>query len=332
MSEDIGNLQVKCRTNLILAENLEPDSSNNDSSPNSWENIDEFTVEETKFCDWTGKLYDLKHHINNDCQYFKVLCNHSGCTSLIKRGLLNDHLSNCLHRLEKCEYCNNLYKFSNLENHKLICIDRPESCVNNCGIIVPYSKLDLHYESCSLHIINCPFGLHCATSCPKQLYRKDIDEHTSDINNLVSAVKNLLNIVENKDKDLKLLTLKSDLIHNMQLSSLYTEILNLSKHVHKDLEKWISTLNPNISSNVNNFDNLLQIKNQLSIKKNEYSVTHITWECDVSEIKLNINGTYDLKEIISPIKKVGNGVNCQLCIDTIVEDSTKYGNILLKTS
>jgi hypothetical protein len=176
LSEDIGNLQVQCRTNLNII------NSNGDNSPNSqnsWEDIDdEFKVEEdvinkeNKGCDWTGKLYDLKHHINNDCQYFQVLCNHSGCTLSIQRGLLEEHSNNCSHRLEKCDYCKNLYKFSNLENHKLSCTERPEPCLNNCGIVVPHSKLVLHYENCPLHLVNCPLGIHCNKSCPKELLRK----------------------------------------------------------------------------------------------------------------------------------------------------------------
>jgi hypothetical protein len=149
----------------------------------------------------------------------------------------------------------------------------------------------------------------------------------------VSAVQSLLNIVENKNKEIKLLTLKSELNHNMQLSSLFSETLNLSKQSqNRELEKWITSLNPKISSNINDFDNLLQLRNQLIIKKNEFSVTHITWEADVSEMKLNIDTT--LKDLLSPIKTVSaNGINCQLCVDTVVvDDAIKYGRISITSS
>lgn len=134
-------------------------------------------------CDWIGKLNDAERHYNDECQFAKIVCPHTGCDNIFQRSSLPEHIKTCLHRLIPCGWCNIRKKFDSFDAHLLTCHKRPLPCPNDCldvnGAVLCFdsSEIGPHRSICSMESIACKFG---SVGCKVELVRKDMPLHEVD--------------------------------------------------------------------------------------------------------------------------------------------------------
>ena len=58
-------------------------------------------------CTWIGTISGLEVH-KTKCDLSLTMCEHKGCTEIIKRHLFPDHLVSCEYRLFPCPHCENI--------------------------------------------------------------------------------------------------------------------------------------------------------------------------------------------------------------------------------
>uniref|UniRef100_H2YUF4 TNF receptor-associated factor n=1 Tax=Ciona savignyi TaxID=51511 RepID=H2YUF4_CIOSA len=105
-------------------------------------------------CKWTGKLHNLKAHIDK-CSYSERECPNR-CGARLRSMKLADHLEyECLKRRVTCDFS---FIFD-VQTHHGTCSRYPIGCPNRCDVLkIPREELEVHLkEHCKSALTICPF-------------------------------------------------------------------------------------------------------------------------------------------------------------------------------
>jgi hypothetical protein len=244
-------------------------------------------------CVWTGKLLERKNHLQYDCEKELVECEYSSeCDIKIQREHLQEHLKDCPFRIVLCHHCQNQINFNKVEEHYKSCSFFPVKCRNNCGEMIPSSKMTIHLESqCLNSIVECPF---LVVGCEFIETRRELKIHINDnleehLKLISQKMKNMEDIISNQTGKIK--NLESD---NEKIK---TELESSKNMIHKSQEEIVSSINllsrnieniklyfpipqsnylPNFfDSNYLNQSNSTQLNQIFKIDNENYSITKI---------------------------------------------------------
>ena len=85
-------------------------------------------------CQWSGELRALEHHTTEECEFTKVKCTNEGCSEMMCRRGLADHMDNvCGYTLFPCEYCSSKVVRCEKDSHTNMCPKWPLPCSKKCG-------------------------------------------------------------------------------------------------------------------------------------------------------------------------------------------------------
>ncbi len=104
----IGGLSVRCRNGLPV-----------DASPDPKQRKrEEGGAKVASSCTWVGKLDMVESHLKC-CEYefTNVPCPHDGCKETVRRNRIDEHASQCPHRLVSCTLCGKTLKARALRVH-----------------------------------------------------------------------------------------------------------------------------------------------------------------------------------------------------------------------
>lgn len=73
--------------------------------------LDMICINHLNGCNWKGKCVEYKHHIQKYCPKKKIKCSNKGCTKLIMRENMENHLKECIFRYALCFLCNRQVQF-----------------------------------------------------------------------------------------------------------------------------------------------------------------------------------------------------------------------------
>lgn len=125
-------------------------------------------------CTWYGKVCELLHHLNYDCQFELVKCPHVGCEEFVVRnGAAGHDPARCQFRVMACVDCNDSFEARYMLGHVVLCPRRKVKCPNrNCGEKVAREEMEDHRETCLLETVGCPCDL-----CEDEMLRRDVFQH-----------------------------------------------------------------------------------------------------------------------------------------------------------
>ena len=127
-------------------------------------------------CGWSGKLLEGEKHLKV-CDRFLIACPLE-CGDVMKRCVTNNHLRKlCLHREVKCEFCDLVIIYKNLNEHLKTCPAHPIVC--KCRLELRRDAVEEHIDKdCELTEIECPYAKY---SCKiGKILRKDLLAHKKD--------------------------------------------------------------------------------------------------------------------------------------------------------
>ena len=127
-------------------------------------------------CGWNGKLVDGEKHLK-ECGKFFVTCTLK-CGDVTERCEMSNHLkTECLLRKAKCEFCDLVIIFKNLNEHLMTCPAHPIVC--KCSRVLRRDAVEEHIDKdCELTEIECPYAKY---SCKiRKIPRKDLLAHKKE--------------------------------------------------------------------------------------------------------------------------------------------------------
>ena len=127
-------------------------------------------------CGWNGKLVDGEKHLK-ECGKFFVTCTLE-CGDVTERCEMSNHLkTECLLREMKCEFCDLVFIFKNLNEHLKTCPAHPIVC--KCSRVLRRDAVEEHIDKdCELTEIECPYAKY---SCKiGKILRKDLLVHKKE--------------------------------------------------------------------------------------------------------------------------------------------------------
>ena len=155
-------------------------------------------------CTWIGELRNLEAH-NNICDYSLLPCR-KGCTTLIKKRDIEDHVTNhCPRRPHKCHYCQEWGEYQERTTvHLDVCHQVKIKCPNlQCLETIPRGGVRAHQSVCLYEHVPCSFAQ--PVRCRARPLRKDLMEHTNS--HLVCEIQKLKNKCKHVDKLRKLVNI-----------------------------------------------------------------------------------------------------------------------------
>ncbi|XP_067895067.1 TNF receptor-associated factor 3 isoform X2 [Heterodontus francisci] len=131
-----------------------------------------------------------------DCPYQEVPCARRGCTEMVQRKDLADHLnSSCKYREQTCKYCKKEITIAELKKHEdFDCPSLPVPCPNKCNACILRGELNSHQLQCLNVVMTCPFSHY---GCNFQGTNQELKVHEVD------AMAQHLNCVLMKNGDLE---------------------------------------------------------------------------------------------------------------------------------
>eukprot|EP00899_Mesostigma_viride_P002558 jgi/Mesvir1/12302/Mv00504-RA.1 len=129
-------------------------------------------------CPAIVNLGKLQSHLSS-CGKAIEPCRNNGCTALVMREDMPNHLKACLHRTVSCAQCNASIKYQDEQNHLLYtCPGMGVTCQHNggCGKSVQRKAMRAHIDTeCSRAMMTC-----AVPGCQKQVARGDMKAHLQD--------------------------------------------------------------------------------------------------------------------------------------------------------
>jgi hypothetical protein len=149
------------------------------------------------FCQWTGRMAELDHHILDKCLFVEVACPNaaSGCDALVQRQDIEEHKQLCPFEKIACHLCHKdgiLHK--DINTHLAVCDMAVISCGNGCGTLHTRKDASAHEQVCPQAIIECPFTCFGCTAgaLPRAAYEQhQVAAAHSHTELLASEVKSL---------------------------------------------------------------------------------------------------------------------------------------------
>ncbi|XP_023232126.1 TNF receptor-associated factor 4-like [Centruroides sculpturatus] len=136
-----------------------------------------------KYCDYCNEYFsaeDLENH-TAVCQVESIYCENK-CGSIVQRQFLKYHQSNeCVKRLVPCRYCQKMFVFDTLKNHKSKCPLYPLACPNQCGETnICRQDMETHLnQQCDALTIECAYrDVGCSFKGSQTSLDKHVEEDT----------------------------------------------------------------------------------------------------------------------------------------------------------
>ena len=136
---------------------------------------DDAGEEDTQWCSWRGRLFELPGHLSNSCAYEPALCPNEGCKEWVVRKDAARHASDtCAFRKAACVHCCNHFSAWAMQEHEDSCPDAKIECPNaGCGETVPRGGMAAHRTVCEREEVECP-----CPGCEERMARADVGGHT----------------------------------------------------------------------------------------------------------------------------------------------------------
>ena len=138
-------------------------------------------------CEWKGNMDAVKDHLDEDCQFEDVWCDHDDCEEKIQRRYLQRHAEEeCSHRPVKCPCCDeygfdcsqkHLTYLELVRDHHKECLSWPRRCPNHCDTEekLTRSTLQDHIDkNCPEQVISCQFA---KAGCTVRVKRREMADH-----------------------------------------------------------------------------------------------------------------------------------------------------------
>ena len=128
----------------------------------------------TRGCKWNGKIPDIEEHLIL-CEKVVVKCLND-CDAILPRSELDLHLTSfCVKRPVICEHCDQYFRYEELTNHYLMCLEYQVSCPYNCNVNLKRKLLYSHIElECPNKVVECPYKKF---GCGQEVLRCELEEH-----------------------------------------------------------------------------------------------------------------------------------------------------------
>ncbi|XP_066918155.1 TNF receptor-associated factor family protein DDB_G0272098-like [Clytia hemisphaerica] len=135
-------------------------------------------------CEWVGKICDYFEQHSPVCQYIKVNCRKSVlCDEMLLRKDMMEHEKSCGYQHLNCQWCDEVHKKNQLEDHYKACRGFPVKCSNeNCQKTFPRKSFKYLIEDhlateCDFQEVECQFF---SNGCPDKFLRNQQSEHNQD--------------------------------------------------------------------------------------------------------------------------------------------------------
>nr|XP_058940193.1 TNF receptor-associated factor 3-like [Pocillopora verrucosa] len=195
-------------------------------------------------CDWSGELGQLEKH-ESQCLYAKIQCVHPGCSAMVRKNDLPQHLvEECSCREQQCQYCEVKITANRLEeHHEKECQEYAVECLQCKTVILPRKQLSSHLDpvdgDCEGVEAPCPFHkVGCKqkkTMKQKERRRHQEKEVTAHLTYLFLFVDQLSNLFHSKlgDVDAGALSKLDAILRNLQskVDAIICENSNLTSMV-----------------------------------------------------------------------------------------------------
>jgi len=248
-----------CSNNLVSTENEDKANSEqnqNEISPSDFVSVDiinsylnkQSVFCKNKSCNWIGKLYELKSHLEDVCEKQILNCPHENCTEKYFREILYIHSESCEWRIVNCQYCSENLPVKLLESHYHQCQEYPLKCELDCECFILRKNMKEHIDQdCSNGIIECDY---LSFGCNEKFRRRDREDH------LISKVADHIELLsknaqENREKfSIEMQRIKGNVMKNEAKFTAWYRFLpsNLSEELYTDFNKVID-LNKKIEEN-----------------------------------------------------------------------------------
>ena len=160
----IGELKVVCKESKQMSSTIIPKKRKRDDKEEVvtlsgvTKAVAEETTKELHYCEWTGSLKDIDHHLATTCQFTTVSC--KSCHKSMKRHELEQHMT--IHALKPCPACQEMVP----GGEHFPCKRALRSCFY-CDNSFPNEDLDAHVKVCNMGIEQCPY--RSITNCSHRL-------------------------------------------------------------------------------------------------------------------------------------------------------------------
>ena len=126
-------------------------------------------------CVWSGTLESCETH-EEECGFKEVKCPNIGCSQVILRRFLEEHVSStCPRRGVKCTICDEMVALDDMPSHPNVCPKVEIECINSgCSVRIFREQLTAHQCVCLKQIIPCPYD---EAGCSAQILREDKQKH-----------------------------------------------------------------------------------------------------------------------------------------------------------
>jgi len=183
-------------------------------------------------CNWIGKLYELKIHLENSCEKQILNCSNQNCNEKFYRENLQNHLVSCKWKIIFCQFCSEKFPLKDLDLHYQKCEEYPLKCEIDCESIVVRKKMKEHInQECINGIVDCDY---LSFGCKEKFRRRDREDHLRS--NVAEHVELLSkNALENRENFLiEMQRIKANF--SQELNSDYTKIIDLNKNIEENFK------------------------------------------------------------------------------------------------
>ncbi|XP_066921687.1 RING finger protein DG17-like [Clytia hemisphaerica] len=106
------------------------------------EDLEVFCKHHKQGCPWTGAINDFMQHANTDCPCVEITCRFTGCDVHFLRKAKQQHEQDCPMKEMNCDYCHQVIKVSQEQEHYTDCVSYPTVCSNQgCQYLAPRDQL-----------------------------------------------------------------------------------------------------------------------------------------------------------------------------------------------
>ncbi|GCB79882.1 hypothetical protein scyTo_0016056, partial [Scyliorhinus torazame] len=225
-----------------------------------------------------------------ECPYQEVRCARRGCTEMVQRKDLADHLnSSCKYREQTCKYCRNEITIAELKKHEdFDCPSFPVPCPNKCNAYILRGELKSHQLQCLNVVTFCPFSKY---GCTFQGTNQELKVHEAETTaqhlncvlmkngDLEETIFELQNKLQEKSKTIDIMA--------AQISHLEKEQSKLGQLANKN-ESRLGHMQRMLASHTDKLMNIDQASQQ-TCQKQEESVGEVkSLEESVNQLQIQV--------------------------------------------
>ena len=182
VSDNLGNLYCQPCKDKYISLNLSPPITFNSKVITQLSNVilhnSIHCINKSKGCTWYNEVSQYESHIKTACTKQTITCPNKDCTFVSQRDQMQSHLTECTHRIIKCNNCDMPLKCCYLNDHMKGCPKAKIPCVQKCGVTITRDMLLQHIEDeCVKSVVVCPFQF---LGCCEKGYRREVEEHVKE--------------------------------------------------------------------------------------------------------------------------------------------------------